>query len=66
MTQRTVANVGSRLVHALRRDPVRGWEAVLAALPTLGIPTEEGRVLAQEIRAHIRLRQAIRRLRQHP
>ena len=66
MTQRTEANLCSRLAKALHRDPVRGWTAVLAALPALGIPRAEARLLAREIRAHIRLRRAFRRLRRHP
>jgi hypothetical protein len=58
--------LGARLVDALRRDPVAGWQAVLAALPAFGIAGAEHRWLAREIRAHIRLRRAFQRWRQHP
>jgi len=66
MTQRTEATLGSQLANALDRDPVRGWAAVLTALPAFGIAGAERRGLAREIRAHIRLRRAFQRRRQHP
>jgi hypothetical protein len=58
--------LGARLVEALLRDPVAGWQAVLQALPALGIAGAEHRWLDREIRAHIRLRRAFQRRRQHP
>jgi len=58
--------LGARLVEALNRDPVAGWEAVLEALPALGITGDDLQVLTREIRDLIRLRRAHRRLRQHP
>jgi hypothetical protein len=57
--------LGARLVEALRRDPVAGWQTVLQALPALGIAAAEHRWLDREIRAHIRLRRAFQRWRQH-
>ena len=67
MKPRPATPIGSRLVDALQRDPPRGWEAVLVALPALGIAGPDARALAREIRAHIRLRRRWQRLRrEHP
>jgi len=57
--------LGARLVEALHRDPVAGWQAVLEALPAFGITGDDLRMLTREIRDHIRLRRAHRRWRQH-
>jgi len=54
-----------RLAEALHRDPVAGWQAVLHALAQFGLSVEEQRMLTREIRAHIRLRRAWQRRRQH-
>ena len=58
--------LGARLVEALDRDPVAGWEAVLEALPAFGITGDDLQMLTKEIRDLMRLRRAHRRLRQHP
>jgi len=62
----TEQHLGARLVETLDRDPVAGWQAVLEALPTFGITGDDLQMLTREIRDHIRLRRAHRRLRQHP
>ena len=60
-------NLGARLVEALHHDPVAGWEAVLQALPALGITGDDLQMLTREIRALIRLRRAWqRRSAKHP
>ena len=48
--------LGARLVEALRRDPVAGWQAVLEALPAFGITGDDLQMLTREIRALMRLR----------
>jgi len=53
--------LGARLVEALHRDPVAGWQAVIKALPQFGLSAEEQRMLAREIRDLIRLRRAWQR-----
>ena len=59
--------LGARLVEALDRDPVAGWQAVIRALPQFGLSAEEQRMLAREIRDLIRLRRAWqRRCAKHP
>jgi hypothetical protein len=57
--------LGARLVEALRRDPVAGWQAVLQALPAFGIAGDDLRMLTRETHALLRLRRAHRRFRQH-
>ena len=59
--------LGARLVEALDRDPVAGWQAVIRAIPQFGLSAEEQRMLAREIRDLIRLRRAWqRRCAKHP
>ena len=59
--------LGARIVEALDRDPVAGWQAVIRALPQLGLAAEEQRMLTREIRDLIRLRRAWqRRCAKHP
>jgi hypothetical protein len=58
--------LGARLVEALRRDPVAGWQAVLQALPAFGITGDDLRMLTREIRDLIRLLRAHRRRQRHP
>ena len=58
--------LGARLVEALHRDPVAGWEAVLESLPAFGITGNDLRMLTREIRDLMRLRRAHHRLRDHP
>ena len=59
--------LGARLVDALHRDPIAGWQAVIRALPQLGLSPEEQRMLTREIRDLIRLRRAWqRRCAKHP
>ena len=59
--------LGARLVEALDRDPVAGWQAVLEALPAFGIAGDDLRMLTKEIRDLIRLRRAWqRRCAKHP
>jgi len=48
--------LGARLVDALHRDPVAGWQAVLEALPAFGITGDDLQMLTREIRALMRLR----------
>ena len=59
--------LGARIVEALDRDPVAGWQAVLEALPAFGIAGDDLRMLTKEIRDLIRLRRAWqRRCAKHP
>jgi len=59
--------LGAQLVEALHHDPVAGWQAVIRALPQLGLAAEEQRMLTREIRDLIRLRRAWqRRCAKHP
>jgi len=59
--------LGARLVEALNRDPVAGWQAVLEALPQFGITGNDLQMLTREIRDLIRLRRAWqRRCAKHP
>jgi hypothetical protein len=53
--------LGARLVEALNRDPVTGWQAVLEALPAFGITGSDLRMLTREIRDLIWLRRAWQR-----